>query len=160
MTTLKMTAASLVLAISACLLAPLAAAAACEPFTVPNSSFQKLSSGDEARNKALGNAYVWIDDIHSKLVGGWRPFEMYVVVGHIYPPFSRPNGKLQRDAFLRLMDPKDVNNEVIGPLTVQPPEQGLQISFKVGNLSYSVQVQQVNPVMIGNDTVDLLLCFE
>jgi hypothetical protein len=107
--------------------------------------------------------FVWVDDIRSKFVGGYYPFEVYVVTGRVYTPFEMQSGKLERAAFQRLSRPSR-NIERFGPLTVPPqfsPSQPPALNFVSGTARYQVRVVGVKPSRFGGeDTVTIQVCRE
>ena len=128
-------------------------------FSVKNKTYQRLSSSDTLSDALLQNAYLWVDDIESKILGGWNPFKIYVVVGRIYPPFGSPTGKLARNDFERLITRDNVNNELFGPLQVPSQWQTTpKLTFKVGQSEFYLEVVQVQSVLVGDDSVEFRLC--
>jgi hypothetical protein len=88
---------------------------------VPQNSFARIDG------PGLKFTYVWVDAIQSKLVGGYDPFEVFVITGKLYSPFEMATGTLDRAAFERLSRPSR-NIERFGPFRVpvsissnQPP---------------------------------------
>jgi hypothetical protein len=139
----------------------------CNPRTldVQNKTYQRLSTTPQPWNAALTNAYVWVDNIDSKLFGGYDPFDVYVLVGRIYPPFSTNIGKLSSGGFLRLSDPKkDVNNDLTGPLRVPAALKGelkLAPTFSVGKSRFSLRAVRVTLQRVGdNERIELRVCQE
>jgi hypothetical protein len=144
-----------------------ASAESCDPGTldVLNKTFQRLSTPAKPWNAALVNAYVWADNIDSKFFGGYEPFDVYVIAGRIYPPFSSNTGRLTRDAFLRLSDSKkDLNNDRTGPIRVPSAlkgEQRLLPAFGIGKSRFFLRAVKVQLQRMGdNERVTLRVCQE
>jgi hypothetical protein len=123
-----------------------------------------LAQKSFARVEGLGLkfTFVWIDDIGTTLVGGYDPFDMFVVTGRIYSPFEMPNGRLERAAFERLSAPSR-NIERFGPLRVpasfsrqRPPT----LRFVYGGSRYQVRTIAVKPSRFGDDQVAIQVCRE
>jgi len=108
-------------------------------------------------------AFVWVDDIQSKLVGGYDPFDVFVVTGKIYSPFEMATGKLERDAFERLTKPGR-NIDRFGPLTVPsafPRGQAPTLRFATASGKYQVRLTAVKPARFGGeDLVTYQVCRE
>ena len=116
---------------------------------LPQKTFMRLDGLD------LKFTYVWVDDIQSKFVGGYDPFDLFVVVGRVYSPFEMSSGKLERGAFERLSRPGR-NLERFGPLTVPasfPPREPPTLRFTSGSGRYQVRTIGVKPARFGGDDI-------
>lgn len=116
-----------------------------------------LAQKSFARIDGLGVkfAFVWIDDIRSKFVGGYDPFDLFVVTGRIYSPFEMATGKLERPAFERLSRPSR-NIERFGPFTVPsgfPRDRPPAFRFTSGGADYVLRVVSVQPARFGGEGV-------
>jgi hypothetical protein len=122
---------------------------------LPQKTFQRVDGLD------LKFAFVWVDDIQSNFVGGYDPFDLFVVVGRVYSPFEMASGKLERGAFERLSRPGR-NLERFGPLTVPasfPPRQPPTLRFTSGSGRYQVRAIGVKPARFGGeDLVTIQVC--
>jgi hypothetical protein len=139
----------------------------CDPgtFDVLNKTFQRLSAPAKPWNASLANAFVWVDNINSRIFGGYEPFDVYILVGRIYPPFSSNNGRLTRDAFLRLSDAKkDLNNNRTGPIRVPATftgEQRLAPAFAIGKGRFFLRAVRMQLQRMGdNERIVLRVCQE
>jgi hypothetical protein len=136
---------------------PAQSAGDCLPvMDVPQKSFARVEG------LGLKFAFVWIDDIGTTLVGGYDPFDLFVVTGRIYSPFEMPTGRLERAAFERLSTPSR-NIERFGPLRVPPsfsPRQPPTLRFVYGSSRYQVRMMAVKPSRFGDDRVTLQVCRE
>lgn len=124
---------------------------------LPQKTFLRLDGLD------LKFAFVWVDDIQSKFVGGYDPFDLFVVVGRVYSPFEMSSGKLERGAFERLSRPGR-NLERFGPLTVPAsfaPREPPTLRFTSGSDRYQVRAIGVKPARFGgDDVVTIQVCRE
>jgi hypothetical protein len=116
-----------------------------------------LAQKSFARLDGLGVkfAFVWVDDIRSKFVGGYDPFDVFVVTGRIYSPFEMATGKLERPAFERLSRPGR-NIERFGPLSVPssfPRGRPPALRFTSGGAAYELRVRAVQPARFGGEGV-------
>jgi hypothetical protein len=144
-----------------------ASAQTCDPATrtILNRGFQRLTDQAKPWNPLLVNAFAWVDNIDSQFFGGYAPFDIYVLVGRIYPPFSTTAGRLTRDAFMRLSDSKaDLNNDRTGPLRV-PSKFGrdnrLTPAFSIGKSRFFLRVVRVQTDRGGdNERVTVQVCRE
>ena len=124
-----------------------------------------LAQKSFARIDGLGlrNTFIWVDDIQSKFVGGYDPFDVFVVTGKLYSPFQMPTGKLERRAFERLSQP-DKSISRFGPFRVpasfsqsQPPT----FRFTVDSKPYQLRTPAVKPGRFGGEgMVTIQLCRE
>jgi hypothetical protein len=78
---------------------------------VPQKSFARIDG------PGLKFTYVWVDAIQSKLVGGYDPFDVFIVTGKLFTPFEMATGTLDRAAFERLSKPSR-NIERFGPFRI------------------------------------------
>ena len=94
-------------------------------------------------------AFVWVDDIQSKFVGGYDPFDVFVVTGRIYSPFEMASGKLERPAFERLSRPSR-NIERFGPFppAALPRDRPAAFRFDSGGAPYELRVTAVRPAAL------------
>ena len=134
-------------------------------FKVRNRTFLQLSTVSNQWSKELANGFVWVDNIESRFfLGGYDPFEIYIVVGGTYPVFSGTSGRLEREDFLKLTDQKRyANNKRTGPLLVpaQWPGELSPLKFSAGNRQFLIRVTSVIAERFGNnDQVELKLCQE
>ena len=116
-----------------------------------------LAQKSFARLDGLGVkfAFVWVDDIQSKFVGGYDPFDVFVVTGRIYSPFEMSSGKLERPAFERLSRPSR-NIERFGPPSVPssfPRDRPPALRFTSGGAAYELRVSAVQPARFGGEGV-------
>jgi hypothetical protein len=122
------------------------------PTRIPQGSFQAL--GD-----AAPFAYVWVDDIVSRLTGGFNPFDVYVVTGSVAPPFQAPSGRMNRGAFLSLTKGR-YGVSLFGPVKVSDATGGLpSLPFNTAKGQFSLRVVQVHAVRFGDgNAVTVQLC--
>jgi hypothetical protein len=123
-----------------------------------------LAQKSFARIDGLGLrfTFVWVDDIQSKLVGGYDPFDLFVVAGKLYSPFEMSSGKLERSAFERLSGGKGIDR--FGPFKVpasfaanQPPT----FPFTSESKKYQLRATAVKPARFGGeDLVTIQVCRE
>jgi hypothetical protein len=111
----------------------------------------------------LKNTFVWVDDIQSKFVGGYDPFDVFVVTGKLYSPFEMSAGKLERSAFDRLSRPNK-NIDRFGPFRVPAsfaPAQPPTFRFSVDSKPYTLRTPTVKPARFGGeDIVTIQVCRE
>ena len=110
-------------------------------------------SFDRIDGLGLKFAFVWVDDIQSKLVGGYDPFDVFVVTGKLFSPFEMPTGKLERGAFERLTKPGR-NIERFGPFRVPatfPKGQPPTLGFTTASGKYQVRMMAVKPARFGGE---------
>lgn len=139
----------------------------CDPLTptILNRGFQRLTDQAKPWDPVLVNAFAWVDNIDSRFFGGYAPFDIYVLVGRIYPPFSTTTGRFPRDAFMRLSDSKaDLNNARTGPLRVPSTFRGDNrptLAFSVGKSRFLLRVVRVQTDRGGdNERVNVQVCRE
>lgn len=119
------------------------------PRDLAQKSFARIDGLD------LKFAFVWADDIQSKFVGGYDPFDVFVVTGRIYSPFEMSSGKLERPAFERLSRPSR-NIERFGPFSVPtalPRDRPAAFGFESGGARYELRVTAVRPARFGGEGV-------
>jgi hypothetical protein len=121
-----------------------------------------LAQKSFARVDGLGLkfTFVWIDDIPTTLVGGYEPFDIFVVTGRIYSPFEMSTGRLERSAFERLSAPSR-NIQRFGPFKVPasfPAPQPPTFRFTYGADRYVVRTIAVKPSRFGEDLVTIQVC--
>jgi hypothetical protein len=121
---------------------------------VPERSFQQLPSPAKY-------AYVWVDDIDSKVFGGYNPFPVYVLVGGTYSPFQARSGKLDRTLFDKVSqaayDAKRFGPLLVSSATVQNGRAVL--GFTSGPRKLSIKVVGVTSRLVGEDSMQLQLCW-
>jgi hypothetical protein len=122
--------------------------AACPQFTVPQKSFRHL----------VDRAYVWVDDIESKFAGGYRPFELVVVIGGAYAPFGTQEGRLERDPFERLMKTARLADRKSLRVSADEIKRGVELSFQSNQRQYRLKVVAVDPSYAGVDKAIVQLC--
>ena len=145
---------------AACLLLTTSAPAVAQPcsdtFDVPDASYYQLAQAWPGQ-AGLANAFVWIDDINSGIFGGYRSFNVYVIVGKNYPPFTAPAGKLNRNDFEAVKGYRNANNTFI-PWAIAP-ETPAQRAFTVAERQYVLTLVQVrNAYLSENDSIRLKVC--
>jgi hypothetical protein len=116
---------------------------------LPQKSFARIDG------LGLKFAFVWVDDIQSRFVGGYDPFDVFVVTGKIYSPFEMATGKLERGAFDRLTKPGR-NIDRFGPVSVPttfPKGQPPTLRFATASGKYQVRLMAVKPARFGGDDV-------
>jgi hypothetical protein len=124
---------------------------------LPQKSFVRVDG------LGLRNTYIWVDDIQAKFVGGYDPFDLFIVTGKLYSPFEMSAGKLERPAFDRLSRPNR-NIDRFGPFRVpasfsssQPPS----FRFTVDSKAYQLRTPVVKPARFGGeDIVTIQVCRE
>ena len=119
-------------------------------FTMPAASFRTL--------EGVRDASVWADDIDSSLLGGFKPFEVYVVTGKLYAPFQLKEGKLGRDNFRKYTE-KNYNTQTQGPLTIADSHPRGQLAFVQDDRRYVLKVTSVQPSTFDKDTITIQLCW-
>ncbi len=146
--------ACVILAVTA---SPSAARTCSKPFEVPDRTYYRLSIAWPAQ-AGLTNSFVWVEDITSRLFGGYRPFDVYVIVGKNYAPFSQSSGRLNRRDF-NIINGKSANNEFTqwridsSKLVPRP--------FTAGSVKYLLTVVDVdNAYFAENDSITLKICTE
>ena len=117
---------------------------------MPNASFRAL--------EGVRDASVWVDDIDSGLLGGFEPFEVYVVTGKLYAPFQLKEGKLVRDNF-RKYTAKNYNTQLQGPLRISATQPRGQLGFVQDDRRFTLKVTSVQPSTFDRDTITLQLCW-
>jgi len=122
------------------------------PVRIENKSFRQLDPPARL-------SYVWVDDIGSKFLGGFDPFDIYVVTGQAYAPFQAPSGPLERGAFLRLtQDAYNVRRH--GPMRVMPQNRATaRLDFANGKNRFFLKVVDVQTSYVGNDVAVVQLCW-
>ena len=129
---------------------PAGAAGCGATFTMPEASFRTLDG--------VRDASVWADDIDSSLLGGFKPFEVYVVTGKLYAPFQLKQGKLGRDNFRKYTE-KNYNTQPQGPLTIADSHPQGQLAFVQDDRRYVLKVTSVTPSKFDRDTITVQLCW-
>jgi len=119
-------------------------------FTMPNASFHTLDG--------VRDASVWVDDIDSGLLGGFEPFEVYVVTGKLYAPFQLKAGKLGRENF-RKYTSNNYNTQPQGPLTIADSHPKGQLAFLQDDRRFVLKVTSVQPSAFDRDTITVQLCW-
>jgi hypothetical protein len=120
------------------------------PLRVQNKSFQQLGPPSKF-------AYVWVDDIGSKLFGGFDPFDIFVVTGTAYSPFQAVRGPMERGALMKLTS--NYNARRSEPLRVTPQNvPNARLPFTDLNGRFYLKVLQVEPSTLGKDVVTVQLC--
>ena len=119
-------------------------------FTMADASFRTL--------EGVRDASVWADDIDSSLLGGFQPFEVYVVTGKLYAPFQLKEGKLGRDNF-RKYTANNYNTQPQGPLTIADSHPRGQLAFVQDDRRYVLKVTSVTPSKLDRDTLTIQLCW-
>jgi hypothetical protein len=123
----------------------------CAPaFTMPDASFRAL--------EGVRDASVWVDDIDSGLLGGFQPFEVYVVTGKLYAPFQLKDGRLGRDNF-RKYTANNYNTQPQGPLRIVDTHPEGQLAFVQDDRRFLLKVTSVQPSKLDRDTVTVQLCW-
>ena len=105
-------------------------------------------------------AYVWVDDIDSRLFGGYFPFPVYLLVGSAYSPFQAQTGRLDRATFEKLSQ-STYNAKRVGPLFVSAAnvQDGTAVlTFTSGNVTFLVKVLSVTSKLITGDSLQIQLC--
>jgi hypothetical protein len=121
---------------------------------LPQKSFRRLDG------LGLKFAFAWVDDIESKVLGGYSPFDLFIVTGRIFSPFELPRGTLERAAFERLSAPNQ-NIERTGPLRVPnsfSPAQPPALRFNNAGATYQLRVLAVKASRMGDDAVTIQVC--
>ena len=121
---------------------------------VMEKSFQQLPA--PARN-----AYVWADDINSRIFGGYNPFPVYVLVGGTYSPFQAPSGKLDRASFEKVAQ-ATYGARRYGPIAVSPASVqngSALLTFTSGTLRISMKVLSVTSKFVSGDSMQVKLCW-
>jgi hypothetical protein len=121
-----------------------------QPFVMPDESFRVL---DDVRNAGL-----WVDDIDSGLLGGFDPFEIYVVTGRLYAPFQLRQGKLKRASF-RTYTANNYNTVPQGPLTLSAQRPRGEMPFAQGDRRFTLKVIGIQPSTLNRDTITVQLCW-
>ena len=119
-------------------------------FEMPDASFHALDG--------VRDASVWIDDIDSRLLGGFEPFKVYVVTGRLYAPFQLKQGKLGADNFRRYTA-NNYNTQPQGPLTISDTQPRGQLVFVQDDRKFTLKVTSVQPSKLDRDTVTIQLCW-
>ena len=123
----------------------------CRPaFTMPNSAFHALDG--------VRDASVWVDDIDSSVLGGFQPFEVYVVTGKLYAPFQLKQGKLVRENF-RKYTANNYNTQLQGPLRIVDTHPRGQLAFVQDDRRFTLKVTSVEPSSFDRDTITIQLCW-
>jgi hypothetical protein len=116
---------------------------------VAQKSFARIEGPD------LRFTYVWVDTIQSKLVGGYDPFDVFIVRGKLYSPFEMSTGTLDRAAFERLSRPGR-NIERFGPFRVPASissNQPAVFRFSVDSKPYQLRTTGVRVSRFGGQSV-------
>jgi hypothetical protein len=121
-----------------------------KPFVMPDESFRTL---DDVRDASL-----WVDDVDSGLLGGFDPFEIYVVTGRLYAPFQLRQGKLGRDNF-RKYTANNYNTLRQGPLTLSSERPRGDLAFTQDDRRFTLKVTAIQPSTFGRDTITVQLCW-
>jgi hypothetical protein len=125
----------------------------CAPaVTMLEQSFQALAGG------GLRDAVVWVDDVDSGWRGSFRPFNVYVVTGKVYPPFQLKQGQLGRDAFAKLTN-DSYNMERAGPLVITPEARAGSLRFMQDGRGFTLKVLGVKESTFARDSVTVQLCW-
>jgi hypothetical protein len=119
-----------------------------DPFRVTQRSFHALP-------EPTRHAAVWVDNIPSKLLGGFKPFQVYVIVGNLFPPFPDADGTLRREEFERAVFSRDTRRE--GPLVVDS-SLSTTLTFTSNNRQFTLKPVAVHSVVIGQDAVTFRVC--
>ena len=119
-------------------------------FTMPGASFRALAG--------VRDASVWVDDIDSGLLGGFAPFEVYVVTGKLYAPFQLKEGKLGPDNF-RKYTANNYNTQPQGPLRIVDTHPRGQLTFVQDDRRFTLKVTSVQPSTFDRDTLTIQLCW-
>jgi hypothetical protein len=141
------------LAITVILLAPAAQSpsrrVSCQnEMNVAQKSFARIDG------PGLKFTYVWVDAIQSKLVGGYDPFDVFIVTGKLYSPFEMRTGTLDRAAFERLSKPGR-NIERFGPFRVPASISSSQpavFRFSVDSKPYQLRTTGVKVSRFGGES--------
>jgi hypothetical protein len=123
---------------------------------LPQKSFMRVDG------LGLRFTFVWIDEIRSRFMGGYEPFDMYVVTGRVYSPFEMATGKLERPAFERLSAPSR-NIQRFGPFSVPgtiAAERPPMLPFTYGAQRYQLRTIAVNASRFEDDSVTIQICRE
>lgn len=126
----------------------------CSDVRVMEQSFQQLPNPSR-------NAYVWVDDIDSRILGGYHPFQVYVLMGGTYSPFQAKSGRLDRATFERLSK-STYNGTVIGPLTVTADsvQAGKAVlKFTSGGYTCVLKILSVTSRLFNGDALQLQMCW-
>ncbi|MEO5823398.1 MAG: hypothetical protein ABIT71_23080 [Vicinamibacteraceae bacterium] len=121
-----------------------------KPFVVPDESFRVLDG--------VRDASVWVGDIDSGLLGGFDPFDIYVVTGRLYAPFQLKQGKLGRDNF-RKYTANNYNTVRQGPLTLSDQRPRGDLPFTQDERRFTLKVTGIQPSTFGRDTITVQLCW-
>jgi hypothetical protein len=128
-----------------------AAASGCgAAFTMPDAAFRAL--------EGVRDASVWVDDIDSGLLGGFEPFEVYVVTGKLYAPFQLKEGKLGPANF-RKYTANNYNTQPQGPLRIVDTHPKGQLAFVQDGRRFLLKVTSVQPSTFDRDTITVQLCW-
>ena len=131
--------------------APSACTAAIErDHTVCQRCYEQFDS--QEFNKRV---YVYVPDIKSKLLGGFDPFDMWIVEGIYGPPFLDYGGVFQQDKFEQL---KNTGNVIATRIPVDKNALGKAQSFKVGKNAFRIEPIRVETSYGGTDRVTLRIC--
>jgi hypothetical protein len=135
---------------------PVVAQTCSSQFEVPDRTYYQLAQAFPGYPD-LANAFVWLDDINSRLFGGYRPFDVFVIVGKNYPPFSASAGRLNRNDFDTIRGYKSANNRFT-KWSIEPKKLGPG-DFIVGQKRYLLTVVEVrNAYLAQNDSITVKVC--
>jgi hypothetical protein len=99
--------------------------------------------------------YVYVPDIKSKLLGGFDPFDLWIVEGIYGPPFLDYGGVFQQDKFEQL---KNTGNVIATRIPVDKNALGKAQPFKVGKSAFRIEPVRVETSYGGTDRVTLKIC--
>jgi hypothetical protein len=111
---------------------------------------------EQLDNEAFGKrVYLYVPDIKSKALGGFDPFDVWIVEGVYGPPFLDYGGVFDQSKFERL---QKTGNVVVTRVPVDKNRLGKAQSFKVGKNAFQIEPTRVLTSFGGTDRVALKIC--
>jgi hypothetical protein len=115
-------------------------------FEVVQRHFQKIN------HPAFEGLYFYTGDIHSSVMG-FSPFDLFLVSGKVYPPFSKDKGRLKEPDFFNLF--KNDQAFTVTPLRISHPQGS--VKFSVQGAAFTVNYS-VKPAWFADDKIQVQVC--